>query len=370
MASIQKIALGFLEDLNELSIKRFKCKFFPTKVGGKPLWLGLSDLPSPEQLTCFKCGVSLTFLLQIYVPGERSDETFHRTLFVFACNYDSCGEGFKVFRCQLRRANTFYSYSPPNYDDLNDYPDDPKPEKFGKHICNLCGVVASQQCGKCKSVFYCCRDHQIIDWKKFDHKKLCGKPIDTVDRLENSFLFPEYEVSIEMEENLAKPNTESDEEDDNEDDVEEDEENDENEKGKKENNRKNLSYWLEKYKPQLQDENLDEYVTGIEDDATFSHFTRKIKGYEDQILRYYYPSPDVTPEPLWICSANKSYTIPNCPNCGAERIFEFQIMPQLIYQLKASFDFGILAVYTCKQNCSAEKEGAYLEEYIWVQKFE
>ncbi len=40
--------------------------------------------------------------------------------------------------------------------------------------CNVCQKVATNQCAKCKQVFYCSREHQKQDWK--DHKQQCGQP--------------------------------------------------------------------------------------------------------------------------------------------------------------------------------------------------
>lgn len=39
-------------------------------------------------------------------------------------------------------------------------------------LCELCGVNAPSHCSKCKKVYYCSRNHQIMDWKK-DHKERC-----------------------------------------------------------------------------------------------------------------------------------------------------------------------------------------------------
>lgn len=43
--------------------------------------------------------------------------------------------------------------------------------------CAVCQVPATSHCGRCKSVYYCGREHQTSDWK--DHKKSCGKPSST-----------------------------------------------------------------------------------------------------------------------------------------------------------------------------------------------
>ena len=68
--------------------------------------------------------------------------------------------------------------------------------------------------------------------------------------------------------------------------------------------------------------------------------------------------------------------IPNCEICGSKRVFEFQIMPQLLSVLKLdtslnekSVDWGVLAVYTCENSCSSNENGArvYKSEFIWKQ---
>lgn len=38
--------------------------------------------------------------------------------------------------------------------------------------CEYCGTFATQKCTGCKLVFYCGKEHQILDWKK-EHKSKC-----------------------------------------------------------------------------------------------------------------------------------------------------------------------------------------------------
>jgi hypothetical protein len=40
-------------------------------------------------------------------------------------------------------------------------------------VCGVCSNPADKLCGICKSIYYCCREHQTEDWKR--HKKECGK---------------------------------------------------------------------------------------------------------------------------------------------------------------------------------------------------
>ena len=42
-------------------------------------------------------------------------------------------------------------------------------------FCNLCGKPSGEKvlaCSVCRSVFYCCREHQKGDWK--NHKAICS----------------------------------------------------------------------------------------------------------------------------------------------------------------------------------------------------
>lgn len=78
-------------------------------------------------------------------------------------------------------------------------------------------------------------------------------------------------------------------------------------------------------------------------------------------------------EPLWVSDEGKPSKddIPRC-KCGSERVFEFQIMPQLLNylhvdSLEESADWGTLLVYTCAQSCG--DGSSYQTEYIWKQNF-
>lgn len=59
-----KVDIGFLEE---------KCswllhpKYFPSKVGGKPAWLDLNNLPNPTDLTCKICNDPCVFLCQVSI---------------------------------------------------------------------------------------------------------------------------------------------------------------------------------------------------------------------------------------------------------------------------------------------------------------
>ncbi|KAL0483828.1 hypothetical protein AKO1_014042 [Acrasis kona] len=79
---------------------------------------------------------------------------------------------------------------------------------------------------------------------------------------------------------------------------------------------------------------------------------------------------------------NVSQFVPKCENCGASRVFELQIMPTVVYQLKCSeyanialqgnegMDFGCVTIFTCVNQCSTfsnESKLRYFKEYVHVQ---
>ena len=46
------------------------------------------------------------------------------------------------------------------------------------NLCAICQKPASSCCAKCKTVYYCTREHQKEDW--FSHKTTCGQAIPKV----------------------------------------------------------------------------------------------------------------------------------------------------------------------------------------------
>ncbi len=83
---------------------------------------------------------------------------------------------------------------------------------------------------------------------------------------------------------------------------------------------------------------------------------------------------------LWVSSKGRLRSCPPpCEMCGSERLFEFQVMPQLIHAVPmqreedfscSGLDWGVLAVYTCTKSCSSVTEpgrGCYMKEFVWWQ---
>ncbi|EOY09784.1 Zinc finger (MYND type) family protein / programmed cell death 2 C-terminal domain-containing protein, putative isoform 3 [Theobroma cacao] len=177
----EAVILGFVEKpQHSWSVLRQQ---FPSKAGGVPAWLDAYNLPSGMSCVCDICGQPLQFVLQVYAPLVEKDSTFHRTLFVFMCLSMKClqrdqheqwkrhpekqSRSVKVFRCQLPRANTFYSNEPPKGNATD------KPLTPGAPLCNWCGTWKGDKfCSSCKIARYCSQKHQAMHWHS-GHKLEC-----------------------------------------------------------------------------------------------------------------------------------------------------------------------------------------------------
>ncbi|XP_071468940.1 programmed cell death protein 2 isoform X3 [Marmota flaviventris] len=198
-APARRVELGFAEPAPAW---RLRSEQFPSKVGGRPAWLGEAALPGPAALGCARCGRPLAFLLQVYAPLPGRADAFHRCLFLFCCREPPCCAGLRVFRNQLPRKNEFYSYEPPS--------ENPSPEtesvclqlRSGAHLCRVCGCLGPKTCSRCHQAHYCSKEHQTLDWR-LGHKQACTQ--DHLDHTvpDHNFLFPEFEIVIETEEEIV-----------------------------------------------------------------------------------------------------------------------------------------------------------------------
>eukprot|EP01100_Stratorugosa_tubuloviscum_P006298 TRINITY_DN272_c0_g2_i1.p1 TRINITY_DN272_c0_g2~~TRINITY_DN272_c0_g2_i1.p1 ORF type:complete len:222 (+),score=90.77 TRINITY_DN272_c0_g2_i1:22-687(+) len=87
-------------------------------------------------------------------------------------------------------------------------------------------------------------------------------------------------------------------------------------------------------------------------------------------------------QPLFISETGQpsEFDILNCSKCNSKRVFEFQLMPQLLYNMNIerttsdvqnSVDWGTLLVYTCSKSCNSSsidsQWGSYSIELLWKQ---
>lgn len=244
----------------------------------------------------------------------------------------------KVLRSQLRLNNSFYPDTPA--DDTVECGGIESPVK----VCRVCGCRGPLVCGKCKKVSYCGQLHQKIDWKT--HKTSCGSS-NQENPSPSEILFPEFEIVIEQEEQPFQEARESE----------------------KEAEKRRLREYEAMVKAdgsgaisEISEAELNEF-TESKEDKTFGKFKKAIEGYETQVLRY-----GRRLSPLWISDSGILHQsdVPNCGNCNSRRTFEFQIMPQMLNELKNyDLDWGVIAVYTCEKDCDVK--GKYVAEFCYKQ---
>lgn len=163
----------------------------------------------------------------------------------------------------------------------------------------------------------------------------------------NEVLFPEFEIIIEQEENELDAKQESE----------------------KEAEKRRLKEFEDMVKngqagamAEISDADLNEFAE-TKEDKTFGKFKKALESYETQVLRYCRSG-----SPLWISdhAALNPSNIPSCPNCNGRRTFEFQVMPQMLNELKNyELDWGVIAVYTCEKDCDVN--GKYVAEFCYKQ---
>ncbi|XP_036330221.1 programmed cell death protein 2 [Rhagoletis pomonella] len=345
--------LGFAEERGKEWLTN---RYFPSKVGGKPAWLELEQLPTNRELLCVTCQEPKTFLCQIYAPFE-DEHNFHRTIYIFVCRSTFCqdcnsAKNLTIYRSQLPRKNKFYSEKPPMEEG------DPLPEiNPSKKLCIACGCLGPLSCGRCRMVNYCSAKHQRAHWPH--HKKVCMAENQGENKNTDIFLpcvtFPEWEIAVEV--NDPSEETESD------------RDNESLEKKSLEEYQNLVAAGKTGTLKDVADFELDKYASESDtvDDKIFRKFKKVVNKDPDQILRYKRGG-----KPLWIADVEQSIAeqlqIPNCEICGSERQFEFQIMPQMLNLLKDDhLDWGTLAVYTCSKSCPLPIGKGYAFEYIVKQ---
>lgn len=301
------------------------------QLGGRPSWLNPKDIPKAF-MTCKCCQEPLVFVCQLYAPCEEvNPDAFHRSFYVFACpDVKTCGNEttgtIRVLRAQLPREN-------PYFPEEND-------EKWSMHLpesweVNLCKVCGQRGRGKCPiQGHYFCGKHHQKEYKKF----VFDKRIQLSGQLNFHYLpsvMTDSELVVEEEPvddngTIARGKAENalfktKGVDTGENVVDSDDDDDED---------KNL-----------EQKDLNEMTGAAEETVTKDPFTMKffdrinvLPNVNTQCLRYLrWPDRDLCLDsgtPLWIRSdCQPPETVPSCERCGADRKFEFQLMPQMLHFL-------------------------------------
>lgn len=137
---VSSVSLGYIGDPEKTHL--LHRRFFPSKVGGKPAWLDPVNLPNGDEvLVCHRTGCSkqpLTFILQVYAARDFPDDAFHRTIYLFGCQW--CSETFVALRCQLPRYNQFYPSVPSDKNDSST-----EDECLERRCCPACGIPTNKR---------------------------------------------------------------------------------------------------------------------------------------------------------------------------------------------------------------------------------
>jgi len=354
------VELGYVEPCSDRY--NFAPENFPSKVGGRPVWLNSQNPLSPEEIVCPRCENQLKFLCQIYSPREDlPDNAWHRTYYVYVCEEAGCfwtPGALRVFRYQIPQENEIYPSELPEENSEENSEEDPTfEETLTLGQCVVCSLKAEKTCSQCHEFSYCCRDHQSKHWNR-GHRNLCGHRnklgnlIETAETIRcnlEKFSFPEFEIIFEPE-----PEKEEEELDE------------------------HVQRILKKYEKsilknedQAEPEILEAFAkeqTQLEHDDVFLDFQERCSLSPEQVFRF--PESTATnAEPLWCGSQSqiKLEDVPPCPLCSKPRKFDFQIMPQLLSDLnEMKLDWASLCVYTCPDSCGNGDE--FVDEYIHWQE--
>ncbi|KAI8809330.1 programmed cell death protein 2 [Cladochytrium replicatum] len=150
------VHLGFVEPFEEPP--NYDLSDFPSKVGGRPLWLNPSHALGPEDLMCGSCNQIMVLLVQIYTTDDENQDAFHRVIYVFICKHGKC------HKSEWKKSRLPEDYA--------------QPSKAG--------------------LFRLYFDHQILDWKS-GHKEACKSTISENPAASKDALFPETELVDEEE---------------------------------------------------------------------------------------------------------------------------------------------------------------------------
>eukprot|EP00339_Tiarina_fusa_P027702 CAMPEP_0117062842 /NCGR_PEP_ID=MMETSP0472-20121206/43818_1 /TAXON_ID=693140 ORGANISM="Tiarina fusus, Strain LIS" /NCGR_SAMPLE_ID=MMETSP0472 /ASSEMBLY_ACC=CAM_ASM_000603 /LENGTH=331 /DNA_ID=CAMNT_0004782207 /DNA_START=17 /DNA_END=1009 /DNA_ORIENTATION=- len=177
----EEIQLGFVEEVPDDELHLLLPEYFPSKVGGKPSWIGGTALTT-EQTACPLCNQTMPLLMQLYAPlNSVNEQAYHRIIFVLCCKNPIChnkpSPPIRVFRSQFAKDNPFIDIDEDSDSDHENFVEPPADQfSFLEGTCEICGWQAMKHCAKCKQLRYCNREHQVGDWKN-GHNSECEKII-------------------------------------------------------------------------------------------------------------------------------------------------------------------------------------------------
>lgn len=399
---------------------------FASKAGGLPVWLHRPPVSPPPAPKCRVCNQPQQFLLQVYAPLEPDvvahDNAFHRVLTLAICRNPGCRTNsncVSVLRAQLSRDNPYYTWDA----------DDQCVEQIMQDACHVCGFLANMRCGGCRKLMYCGRLCQMRHWKN-GHKSSCAQPMQSASDRVSSLRFSQIEIVTDNHPLVPASDIDDDEDDERNEHPLQVDQCDSPEKpmtstnlsanhhnsqppdhssshtSSQNANQSSLPQPFTKTSSQrskspqssthtaviepeikgtFQDadeeelpEDLFKPRPGRVKDPVFDKFSRIVSYAPDQVVRYHHGG-----QQLWGSELNQCHSVPNCELCGSKRVFEMQVMPQLVYyiyepdkdiatiqrvaeRLRDDMDWITICVYTCENSCIGTD--AYVPEFAWLQR--
>lgn len=306
---------------------------FLSVIGGRPSfphWPRAAGEATSLLSCCESCGAGLVLLCQVFAPLDWiSPNAFHRFVYVLVCTRPACWRSSKrcvsVLRIQWREGQI---PSPP------------------KAVCFVCGKPATKACSRCHRRHYCSAAHQVIDWKQGGHKRRCGSEVDgaaapqwTRAADDPSFVLKRLVMVSEEEE---RPERFADAE----------EEKEGEQAGEAISATASGAAVAKAIGLSSEAEAMQRAVKA---DSVFLRFQARTKLAQDQVLRYCFGAK----RPLWVNSERQLIGSPPDCVCGSRRVFELQVMPQVLFYLdldsreETAMDWSSIVVYSCERSCEA-----------------
>ncbi|PIK60517.1 putative programmed cell death protein 2-like [Apostichopus japonicus] len=302
------------------------------KIGGVPDWMEPGG--QHHHPTCPLCKNQLYLIVQIYCP--LSGSPYHRTIYVFACTEKPCQQNIRswyVLRTQkLEEKNGTINTSakPDVTDNVQDWTEDADDWGSSDDDDDDCETVDEEK----RLQLLLEPQREAADIEEGEELTLC----DSLTNLKDLSLSEPKQTSVEQKglrsfvPHYVNVFTEPEEE----------------QKFTADNEQRLLSEYAEREglpavtnwdaalssKTAEEKESLGEVyekTLPTHGNVTFLKFTKRLRRYPEQCLRYCWSG-----KPLLMSTLPTGFFLPVCQYCGATRIFEFQVMSSLISVLRSS----------------------------------
>eukprot|EP00111_Clytia_hemisphaerica_P016716 TCONS_00049568-protein len=379
------------------------------KFGGKADWMINCASEMIVQPQCKKCGNPMYLLVQIYCPLVNS--VYHRTLYVYGCSQTGCWndpESFSVIRCQKKEVKEKEQKETKIETDdwgTNDWganeTDDNKEEDEKQEDENTGGDVSQEELSMDDLIQKMSQSLSIST--------------STTSKLQNTppHSFVPYHIYVMNEKDAVRESSVTS--NDYEMQLYQEYVDREGELQANHQNNNNKSSGKNKTSRGSTDGDCHYEKTKVKHgDSAFYQFSKQIRPCPQQCLRY-----DWQGTPLILSDCSKITpplnAIPPCQKCGAVRVFEMQLMPNLVTclhktkitigsnskqhssatnghhelnslatnghhidkedeitwtahaQAGMSIDFGCLYIFTCSQSCWRDNDDVICLEVVAMQ---